>query len=241
LETTVAAPVRNERQQYRNWPTSNLGLAFIQPQNSVVRAGGEEPAPTVSPPKPQAQIAVFQPAAPPAEKLPPPDPQAPVEPSPLSPAEVIPSGQLLPDERPICQLTTGILPSGGEFPEDVAATRFNSDIAAWMPRPWEGTVYYWDAPDYCHRPLYYEEVNLERYGYSHCPLLQPAISGAHFFCATLALPYNSTVHPPHECIYPLGHYRPGSPVPYRIHRPEWDPKAAAMQAGAVGGLILLIP
>jgi hypothetical protein len=138
-------------------------------------------------------------------------------------------------------LTTNILPAGEAFPTNIASRHFNADIAAWMPRPWQGSLYHWDAPDYCHRPLYYEEVNLERYGYSHSPLLQPAISGAHFFCATLALPYSTTVRPPHECIYPLGHYRPGSPVPYRLHWPELDPKAATVEGAVVTGLILLIP
>jgi len=242
-----------ESQGYRRLPPADSIASWAVPRN-VMRAAVEESV--LKPSTPQAiapQVASNQASSqpPPPQILPsPPDPVPPEQPS-LTPAEVIPvpkpqnpvtpKGQLLPDERPICELTTGILASGNSFPENVAATHFQADMAAWMPRPWEGSIYFWDAPDYCHRPLYYEEVNLERYGYSHAPLIQPALSGAHFFCATLALPYNSTVHPPHECIYPLGHYRPGSPVPYRIHWPEWDAKAAAVQAGAVGGLILLIP
>jgi hypothetical protein len=84
-------------------------------------------------------------------------------------------------------------------------------------------------------------VNLERFGYTHCPIVQPAISGAHFFCATLALPYTMTMRPHGECIYPLGHYRPGSHVPYRPIWPEWNPLAASAEVGTIAGLILLIP
>jgi hypothetical protein len=147
----------------------------------------------------------------------------------------------LDEERPIGSLTTLIAPTQGDLPTNSAAARFTTDADAWETRDWNELVYSWDAPALCYRPLRYEQVNLERYGYSHCPLLQPAFSGAHFFASTLALPYSMTLRPPHECIYPLGHYRPGSPVPYRPHWPEWDPVAAASQTGAVAGLILLLP
>ena len=50
-----------------------------------------------------------------------------------------------------------------------------------------------------------------------------------------------TVRPHYECIYPLGHYRPGSCVPYRHQWPEHNLRAAAVETGAVAGLILLIP
>ena len=40
-------------------------------------------------------------------------------------------------------------------------------------------TYYWQASAFCCGPLYFEEPNLERYGYTH-GILQPIISGAHF-------------------------------------------------------------
>ena len=74
-----------------------------------------------------------------------------------------------------------------------------------------------------------------------CHALQPFVSAAHFTGALFALPYNIVNRPPWECIAPLGHYRPGSPVPYRKIWPEWNPLAAAAEVGTIAGLILLIP
>jgi hypothetical protein len=60
----------------------------------------------------------------------------------------------------------------------------------------------------CHKPLYFEEVQLERYGHTAGPVRQPFISGAHFFVNLAALPYKMAINPPHECQYALGYYRP---------------------------------
>ncbi len=100
--------------------------------------------------------------------------------------------------------------------------------------------YSWQASAFCHQPLYFEEVNLERYGRSH-KYVQPALSAAHFFCTLPALPYLMVVEPPRECIYTAGHYRPGSPYePERI-LPPWDTAAGVVEAGVVVGLIFAIP
>ena len=106
---------------------------------------------------------------------------------------------------------------------------------------WAQQDFRWSATRLCHGPLYFEEVNLERYGYQCRPCVQPFVSGAHFFLTVPALPYKMTVHPPNECIYTLGHYRPGSRVPWRRNLPPWDARAAAVQAGVVVGLVFLIP
>jgi len=91
--------------------------------------------------------------------------------------------------------------------------------------------------------LYFEEVNLERYGYTHRRnlFLQPVISGGRFVATITALPYLATVRPPCERVYPLGHYRPGSCAPFRTNWVELDVKAAAVQGTAVTGLIFAIP
>lgn len=99
----------------------------------------------------------------------------------------------------------------------------------------------WAAPATCHRPLYFEEVNLERYGFSQFGYLQPVASAAHFFATVPLLPYKMTLDPPCECIYTLGHHRPGSCVPYRIHQLPLQLDAAAVEAGVVTGLVFLIP
>lgn len=167
--------------------------------------------------------------------------QPPLEPLPPPAVAPKPGGPLLPEDRPIGSIGAQIQLKPEHLPPDLSAARFAEQADPCVPRLWEETVYYWDAPAFCHGALRYEEINLERQGYTHFPVLQPAISGAHFFASTLALPYSMTVHPPSECIYPLGHYRPGSPVPYRWQRPETNVKAGGVQAGVVTGLIFLIP
>jgi hypothetical protein len=106
---------------------------------------------------------------------------------------------------------------------------------------WDGNVFNWSASKSYHYPLYFEEVNLERYGYQCHPVAQPFVSGAHFFLTIPTLPYQMTANPPRECIYTLGHYRPGSCVPWRRNHLPWDPRAAAVEAGVVVGLVFLIP
>ncbi len=82
--------------------------------------------------------------------------------------------------------------------------------------PWQPGYGIWEAPAFAHRPLYFEEVNLERYGH-YVPRLQPALSGAHFVTNLATLPYQLWMYPPCEPIYTLGHHRPGSCNPHQIH------------------------
>ena len=50
-----------------------------------------------------------------------------------------------------------------------------------QPRQWPQITYNWKAAALCHKPLYFEQVQLERYGHSWGPYVQPIMSGAHFF------------------------------------------------------------
>jgi hypothetical protein len=82
-------------------------------------------------------------------------------------------------------------------------------------RDWVAQTYTWKASALCHKPLFFEDIQLERYGHSAGPLVQPFRSGAHFFMNIAALPYNVGVYPPTECRYALGYYRPGNCAPFR--------------------------
>lgn len=99
----------------------------------------------------------------------------------------------------------------------------------------------WKASGLCHKPLYFEDVQLERYGHEVGPVLQPLISSAHFFGNMLILPYKMGIHPPGECQYPLGYYRPGDCAPYMIQPFPFSLRGAAAQAGFVTGSAALIP
>ena len=103
-------------------------------------------------------------------------------------------------------------------------------------RCWDQTTYMWKASALCHKPLYFEDEQLERYGHSFSPCFQPFISGAHFFCHVPVLPYCMGVEPPCECVYSLGHYRPGNCAPYMCNPIPLSARGALFQAGAVTGV-----
>ena len=48
------------------------------------------------------------------------------------------------------------------------------------------------------------------------------------------------VQPPNECVYALGHYRPGNCAPYLIDPVPISARGAAMQAGAVVGAAAIL-
>lgn len=144
---------------------------------------------------------------------------------------------------PIEALTIDTAPPAGRLPESAAAPLAESgDQSAWSEanRGWQPSVFCWEASAFCHRPLYFEEVNLERYGYAR-RLTQPLVSGVYFYGNVLALPYNMMAQKPHRCIYTLGHYRPGSHVPRQIHWPPLRVDAGLMEAGLVTGLVFIFP
>lgn len=106
-------------------------------------------------------------------------------------------------------------------------------------RGWAPYSYYWEAAALAHRPVYFEETNLERYGNSF-GLVQPVVSAAHFFGTMPLLPYIAVVNPPRKATYTLGHYRPGSDIPFRYHRLPIRLDGALVEAATIWGLVLLI-
>ncbi|HEY2148503.1 MAG TPA: hypothetical protein VGH32_11235 [Pirellulales bacterium] len=108
-------------------------------------------------------------------------------------------------------------------------------------RSWDGITYTWKASALCHKPLYFEEVAVERYGHSRGPILDPLVSAAHFFITVPLLPYEMGVEPPHECEYTLGYYRPGSCAPWIIDGFPISLRGMALEFTAVTGAAFAIP
>lgn len=108
-------------------------------------------------------------------------------------------------------------------------------------RNWTPITMTWTASALCHKPLYFEEVQLERYGHSMPPARQAAMSGVHFFGSIFFLPYQMGLNPPNECQYALGYYRPGSCAPWLIPAVPLSARAARMQVGAIAGAITWLP
>ena len=129
-------------------------------------------------------------------------------------------------------------------PKDQAAVRLGPDQAvlqsSGMTRPWGMSASAWEAAAFCHRPLYFEDENLERHGRSF-GLVQPAVSAVHFAGRAVAWPYLAGAFPPHECIYTLGRERPGSCAPYQLYRPPVSVHGAVYEAAAITGLSFVVP
>jgi len=145
------------------------------------------------------------------------------------------------------ELPTGRLPTDLAGPCWEQINHNAGGLAA--ARCWPVLCYQWEATCFCHQPLYFEETNLERYGYqcgerccSGCECcLQPAASAFHFFGMIPVLPYCMAMDCPGNCNYTLGHYRTGSRNPWRWHWPYFDPIAAAAEGGVWTGLVFAIP
>ena len=104
------------------------------------------------------------------------------------------------------------------------------------------TCFMWKASALSTQAAYFEDVQLERYGNTIvCPALQPVVSGAKFFATIPILPYKMGVTPPNECVYTLGHRRPGNCAPFMVEPFPISPRGALFQAGAVAGTIAVIP
>ncbi len=136
---------------------------------------------------------------------------------------------------PLETLGVDIAPPAGKLPTET----YNSMDPAGLMRAWPTLGYNWVAPNSTHYPLYFEEINAERYGYTCCACAQPAISAAHFFGSAVTLPYQMGANCPRECVYTLGHYRPGDCNPWRTHYCPISARGAALQAAATFGIIAL--
>lgn len=136
----------------------------------------------------------------------------------------------------INEITTNISPEAGDFPQECS---LGDEI--FQPRNWAMTTYTWKASGLCHKPLYFEQVGLERYGHTAGPVLEPFIAGAHFFGTFPILPYKMGMDPPWECVYDLGYYRPGSCAPRLIYMPGLSLRGALVEAGVWTGMVFLIP
>ena len=148
-----------------------------------------------------------------------------------------------PPMKSISTVQLDLRPVEGALPEDFGAMYFERQGALpglVRPEQRRDTVVTWHAPAMYHFPLYFEEINLERYGYGRGHL-QPALSGAHFFGRIPALPYMLTARHCREKMYVLGHALPGSPFPRMCYFPRFRTKAAAAEAATAVGLVFLIP
>jgi hypothetical protein len=248
------APFNQANSAVFETPTEEQGDE-IQLQSQVHLIAAERFTHASAPPANQVVPAALQ-AVPPtsnAEVLPPPHPTATTRhPDQHQLGSVNEPGANW-SPTPLADLTTNTVLPSGVLPRDYWTERAPQHVAFFDPggrtRGWPVNTFNWVASCSCSNPLYFEEINLERYGYgcgcfgpccSSC--VQSAVSGAHFFANVIALPYKMGVDCPGDCDYTLGHYRPGSCPPWQWHCCTRCGPLGGLTAGGVAvGLIFLIP
>ena len=224
-------------------PPPENNRAKTQPDNSVLQLNEQQQQPAGNP----AETGQFEPILP---SGPGPDQSPPTPPSAANNATIkTESGKVkesceknLENLRAytVDKVNLSIAINGTEG-EDYPFECSIDDGTAHAGRCWEQTTYMWKASAMCHKPLYFEDEQLERYGHSFSPCIQPFVSGAHFFCTLPVLPYCMGVEPPCECIYALGHYRPGNCAPYMCNPVPLSLRGALFEAGVVTGTAAALP
>jgi hypothetical protein len=210
-------------------------LALPMAEAHELRAAEAQQASLVAPPTPQDRSPSdqlgWQQSARTAQRSP--EPLATPQAEPIAPQV----------ERPIKQVTVDVAAPAGRLPENIAARALAAGTIQPLAasRTWPASTFRWEAAATRHQPLYFEEINAERYGYTRCAWLQPAVSSAHFFGTLPMLPYLRGANPHWQCQYTLGHYRPGSCNPWRRHWWPLSAKGAARQAAAVTGAVYVLP
>ncbi|MGL4594606.1 MAG: hypothetical protein ACRCUY_07755 [Thermoguttaceae bacterium] len=167
------------------------------------------------------------------------------------PAERLPEGRgigaLIPSTKDIvCPDTAGfksikdisfdIKPMPGTLPKECPLI-----TTQYLGRHFNRTCFQWTASALATKGAYFENAQLERYGHSACPTLQPIFSGARFFLTIPMLPYKMGLNPPNECVYTLGYYRVGNCAPYMLDPFPISVRAILFEAAAVGGAVAVIP
>ena len=109
------------------------------------------------------------------------------------------------------------------------------------PRDWGAHATTWAAPNFYSHPLYFEQVNLERYQTNLPPCAVPLVSYAHFLGSIPTLPYQAGYKHPADRSFTLGHWRPGDSVPHRIHWTPFTKRGLLYQGAASTGAVFLLP
>lgn len=86
-----------------------------------------------------------------------------------------------------------------------------------------------------YQPLYFQQINAERYGWE-LGIFQPVVSAGQFYGDVLLFPYKFAANPPWQCDTNVGYALPGDPEPLRFLTTPFSWRGVAAQAGvAVGG------
>jgi hypothetical protein len=119
--------------------------------------------------------------------------------------------------KPLNRIRMVASDSPGPLPPDCSSNLFvpvrGTDSDSTNYRDGTCAVVHWVPTEFAHQPLYFDDIPLERYGQTICPILQPVLSGACFFGTFPLMPCKMAIDRTHDPIYTLGYYRIGNCVP----------------------------
>lgn len=140
------------------------------------------------------------------------------------------------NSKSVMDISYDIRPMPGSLPKECPLR-----TTPYAGRNFNRTCFQWKASALCTKGAYFEDVQLERYGHSVCPVMEPVISGARFFLTVPMLPYKMGLQTPDECVYTLGHYRADSCSPHMLDPFPITVRAMLFEGAAVAGAVALIP
>jgi hypothetical protein len=168
--------------------------------------------------------------------------QTPPEPTVMPSATGCPEGDdALGQFKDLSEIHVGMQLEGREVPPDCSQAVFHGTRPG-IAMTEQITEFHWAPTNFFHRPLYFDDTPLERYGQSVAPHFQPILSGGRFFLTVPILPYKMGYDHPYDCVTTLGYYRPGicAPCVKQVPPPlNWH--SALLQAGTTVGIVLLLP
>lgn len=141
--------------------------------------------------------------------------------------------------KPVNSIRIEAWPEGDGAPKNLAADYhrqseiFVSASGVDIPLPSRYTI------GFRHRPLYFEQPNLERCGRSF-GYFQNVVSGAQFFANTVILPYHMKKDPPQCTVLTRGDCQCGQKFPCPCNPFPLDAPALITEAAAIAGFSLLV-
>jgi len=106
---------------------------------------------------------------------------------------------------------------------------------------WDGSLTGWNSPEFYTHPLYFEQINFERYETSTPAWTRPMISYSQFLANIPVLPYKMGTNGPRDRIYTVGHYQYGQVAPAHLNWGTPTRRGMLLQGVATTGLIFFIP
>ncbi|QDT54897.1 hypothetical protein Pan44_29360 [Caulifigura coniformis] len=208
-------------------PFQNSGGAIIRVAAQAEAPAVVAPPPLVAPPDPNQTL--VDSAKPNPRKL---RPISEINPSfDYDPTAKYPCEHLCPRDPALCPSDT----------QDECPLEEDREFLTSADRAFPDLNYMWCASNLYHNPLYFEDVQAERYGQVKCnDFVQPFYSVGKFGVQLIGLPYQMALDNPHDRRYALGYYRPGDCAPRLHYRVPLNARAAAASVPTYAGAVFLL-